>query len=331
MNFLKQEKLWKEFINDSKNIDLKSLTPRDNLNPKVWDSEQEIKPEILKILLDISTKFFDNLNLDLNIEDIILTGSLASYNWSRYSDFDLHILVKFNQVDENIDLVRDYFGGKTFIWNTKHNIFINDHEVELYVQDVDEPHHALGVFSIKNNKWLSKPSKYESEIDFKAVENKALNLMDCINRVEMLFDDKEYKEAHECGLKIKEKIKKMRKSGLDSDGIFSVENLSFKILRRNKYLEILNNLINKSYDRLQSLSTNFVKKLNIFVSKQQNTDINEFVYLQEEEKFQKLMKIRHKRNKPANISHGNQPAGPPYTQKASNKRSKSAPPGAGGV
>ena len=38
-----------------------------------------------------------------------LTGSLANYNWSSFSDVDLHIIVDFSQIDENYELVKGFF------------------------------------------------------------------------------------------------------------------------------------------------------------------------------------------------------------------------------
>jgi hypothetical protein len=55
----------------------------------------------------------------------------------------------------------------------------------------------------------------------------------------------------------------MRKSGLESGGAFSVENLAFKVLRRNGYLKKLNDLKLMSYDKMQSIeeeSTDFEVK-----------------------------------------------------------------------
>ena len=55
------------------------------------------------------------------------------------------------------------------------------------------------------------------------------------------------------GHKIKQKIKKMRKTGLETIGAYSVENLAFKVLRRNDYLEKLSNAKRKAYDKMLSL------------------------------------------------------------------------------
>ena len=52
--------------------------------------------------------------------------------------------------------------------------------------------------------------------------------------------------------KIKGKVKIMRQSGLSKEGIYSAENLAFKILRNNGLLEILSALKTLSYDKLMS-------------------------------------------------------------------------------
>jgi hypothetical protein len=52
--------------------------------------------------------------------------------------------------------------------------------------------------------------------------------------------------------KIKGKIKIMRQSGLSKEGIYSAENLAFKILRNNGLLEVLSTLKSLSYDKLMS-------------------------------------------------------------------------------
>jgi predicted nucleotidyltransferase len=328
MNF--DKKLWEEFVRDVKNVDISTLAPKSELNAALWD-ENRLKPEISRELLEIAQNFFENLDLDVEMDDITLTGSSASYNWSKYSDIDLHILVDFKKVDENTDLVREFFRGKVFVWNQKHKIEIFGHEVEIYVQDNKEPHHSLGVYSIKNNEWTSQPTKADLKIDFQAVKKKALMLMDCIDRVYDLFEDQKYKISQECGQKIKEKIKNMRKSGLEGAGIYSIENLSFKVLRRNGYLADLNTIIDRSYDYMHSLTHNFLKKLKIYVSGAKNDAKSGFHALNELEKYQKRVKRRHSRMKNRLIGRGNQSNEPPFTRKPSDERAKSAPPDAGGT
>ena len=132
-----------------KNIDLSSFKVKDSLNPKIFDENEKINSEIKSRLLMIADDFFDTLELPwVDVTDITLTGSLANYNWSKFSDVDLHIIIDYNEVDEKETLVSEYLAAKKNIWNEKHDIKIKGYDVELYVQDMNEPHISTGVYYI---------------------------------------------------------------------------------------------------------------------------------------------------------------------------------------
>ena len=248
---------WKEYLEelvDPDNIDVVSLKQKENLNSDFWEGDK-LNPKILEALYSIAKEFFQSLKLDpeVKIDDVTLTGSLSSYNWSKVSDVDLHILIDFKKLN-NSELVQDYFRQKTFNWNHKHKILIKGHEVELYIQDSSEPHHALGVFSIKDDRWIQKPSKYNVRVDYEAVRKKASDLMERIDNVYEEFSEKKYSKARKLADRLMEKIRKYRKSGLEKDGVYSVENLVFKVLRRNDYIQKLSSLRIMSYDKSKSLN-----------------------------------------------------------------------------
>ena len=125
----------------------------------------------------IADDFFDTLELPwVDVTDITLTGSLANYNWSKFSDVDLHILVKFEDVDENEELVKEYFNSKKNLWNEKHDITIKGYDVELYMQDTHEPHVSSGIYSIMWDGWIVKPIKGDKTIDLDFVKTKMKGL-----------------------------------------------------------------------------------------------------------------------------------------------------------
>ena len=113
---------WYKFLleaAENKEIDLPSIQVRDELNSNVWQSEDRIKPEISSRLVKIALDFIESLEIDQEvIADIIVTGSLANYNWTQFSDIDLHILIDYRHVDENVKLVRQFFNAKKADWNT---------------------------------------------------------------------------------------------------------------------------------------------------------------------------------------------------------------------
>ena len=85
--------------------------------------------------MEIANDFIDGLPFNVTIQDVRFTGSLANYNWSKYSDIDLHIVVDFEELDDNKELVKEMFDAKRLRWNEHHDIKIKGYEVELYVED----------------------------------------------------------------------------------------------------------------------------------------------------------------------------------------------------
>ena len=214
-------------------------------------------------LLMIADDFFETLDIGwVEIDDIILTGSLANYNWSKFSDVDLHILVDFDEVDENEELVRSYFNSKKNLWNEKHNITVKGYDVELYVQDTEEPHIASGVYSILWDKWNVKPQKENFTIDSKKVKEKANSIIDNIKYFFELYKTGDYDKLIRSIQNLKQKIKKMRQTGLDREGEYSYENIAFKVLRRMEFLDKLSELETLAYDKSLTLdeSIRFLKK-----------------------------------------------------------------------
>jgi len=196
----------------------------EELNPLIWEDDK-LKPEIKEKLLEVAEAFLEFIEVTVDVEDITFTGSLANYNYTEYSDIDLHIITDFTDYKVDKDLLKDYFKAKKTVWNSSHNIQIKGYDVETYIQDKTEPHHSTGVYSIKHDKWLVKPTKH-TPIDKKALLNKVQSMKELINYA--LSD----KCDLECAENAKDKILKARQAGLERSGEFSLENLAFKELRR---------------------------------------------------------------------------------------------------
>ena len=231
---------------------IKSFKIQDNLNPKVWEKdgdEFKMNTQVRKRLLEIAYQFIDFLGVDIVVTDIILTGSLSNYNWSKYSDFDLHIVANFNQYPENqIELYEKLFNLKKMIFNQQHDITIFNYEVELYVQNETETHFSSGVYSVLFNEWSNEPKKEDVSIDKELLQQKSKQWMNIIDDLIDSIQDDDVETAKELIQKYKDKLKKFRTCGLEKGGEFSNENLVFKILRRNGYIEKLHNLSSKIID-----------------------------------------------------------------------------------
>ena len=123
---------------------LQSFRVKDELNSEIWDyigsendKEPNLKPEIDKKLLEIADNFINFLGVDVDIEDITMTGSLSNYNWSSFSDIDLHVLIDFDSVNIDKKVLRELFNAKQGMWNSLHDIEVYGYEVELYAQDAN--------------------------------------------------------------------------------------------------------------------------------------------------------------------------------------------------
>lgn len=234
---------------------VKSFEVKDSLSSDIFENEDGeffMRKEIRDHLMEVSENFMTFLDIDFFIHDIILTGSLANYNWSKYSDVDLHILIDFDETDYNLELLKGFFDSKRSLWNKQHEITVKGFDCEIYVQDVNEEHHASGIYSILNNKWIVEPKKTVASIDKDLIIKKAEDFEKGIDKIESDF--KTGVDVSPDIKSLKDKLKKFRQSGLDGDGEFSYENLAFKLLRRNGYIEKLLNIQTSNTDKKLSIT-----------------------------------------------------------------------------
>ena len=258
--------LLKEIISPE-SIDIKNLYKKNELCPEVWENENKIRPEIRKALLKNALEFIKFSKIEnLKYVDIILTGSMANYNWSEESDLDVHILMDFSQISDDDEFIGEFFRTKKSLWTEKLPIMIKNHDVEVYVQNVNEEHSSTGVYSLIEDKWITKPIKQMIGIDVADVQLKAA---DVINNIDELISSKNDQHVVKEIDRLMEKLRKMRKAGLEKEGEFSVENLVFKILRHSGYLEKLSDV--KKEKLTKELSVEGVDESSIFKKTIKNT------------------------------------------------------------
>jgi hypothetical protein len=234
-------------------VEEESFQIHDELQPEVWQ-EERLNSEARERLIEIAANFLEGLEIPVSMNDLRFTGSLANYNWSKYSDIDLHIVVDFSKVDENTELVKAFFDEARLRWNDKHRITIHGFEVEIYVENIDEEHKSSGIYSITNDEWIIKPDPIEQVIDFETAEKKSQDYVDRAQRISNLVSDGKYELALRHIERVKEKIRDMRKVGLESEEAeFSAENIAFKILRRDQILKRLNDLKADAYDNMMTI------------------------------------------------------------------------------
>ena len=240
-------------VDEEIEVDRKGFQIHSELNSEFWE-DKKMKEEIRQRLLEIANDFIESLPFKVDIEDVVLTGSLANYNWSKYSDVDLHVVVNFDAIDENTELVKGFFDGMRIRWNDLHDITIKDHDVEIYVENMTEEHHSTGIYSILEDDWVTNPERVSTTIDVETALKKANDIAERIGAVEEMYDDAEYDRVMTNVDRLKEKIRNMRSAGLESEKMeFSPENIAFKMLRRSSALEKLTNLKYNAYDKSMTM------------------------------------------------------------------------------
>ena len=238
---------------DDDSDELMAFDVQPELNQKIWDGIDRVRPGVKGALMDIVEEFMEGLDLDIPLKDVVVTGSLANYNWSKFSDIDLHLLVDFADVNDNHEMVKKFFDSVRSNWNKLHDIRVKGHEVEIYVQDEKEPHVSTGVYSLLDDAWIVVPKKVKPAIDRETATKKMRSLTREIDKLSSLFDQRRYEEAFAAAQRIKERIKRMRQSGLEKTGIYSPENLAFKMLRRSGDIEQLFSIYTQAYDKIFSM------------------------------------------------------------------------------
>jgi len=214
------------------------------LNPRIWGSEEHLRPEVQSRLLEIAEYFQEFLGVpDLDVQDITISGSNAAYSYTRHSDIDLHLVV--NMPPDPV--YQELFNAKKYEFNDTHNIKIGGADVELYVQPADQAHHSQGIYSIKNNDWIQVPQRKRARIDDACVRDKTSDLDARIHRA--------IKSGNaEAISSLWQKIRSMRQSGLEQHGEFGCENITFKLLRNNGCIQKLKTALNQARDRELSLA-----------------------------------------------------------------------------
>ena len=256
----------KENINElSENGDIndviKSFNIQKQLNSKIWVNGK-INSRVRLKLLDIADKFFDDLQVDwVKPKDIIMTGSLANYDWSKYSDIDLHILIDFKEVDERVEFVKDYFDSKKTIWNEQHEgLKIYGFPIEIYVQDINEEHTASGEYSLEKNEWINEPERDELsavKLNKKYIKVKTIEAIKKIETLERRCkEEKDVAKLDKLSETVKnlfDRIRGIRKESLKKNGEMSTGNIFFKCLRRMGYIGRLVDLKSLTYDKINSI------------------------------------------------------------------------------
>ena len=215
----------------------------DTLNPKLWDKDNNLLPEVKEKLNEIVESFKEYLNnykkdFSFNIIDVNLVGSNASYNYTEHSDLDVSVIIPFELVNSNYTISNDYFHCKKNEFNETYKPTIRGIEVELYVEDVKASPISNGVYSLTREKWIKFPEKIEVP--------EGIDVTDNVEEVSKAIDNTVEKGDLDSLNKLMSAIYLMRRNSLIVKGEYGVGNLTYKELRNQGALDKLHDAIIKA-------------------------------------------------------------------------------------
>lgn len=230
-----------------------SLEKHDTLNPKIWNG-YELNPNIAETINQIVNKYVQDSEV-LNPEHIIdieLLGSNANYNYTEFSDLDIHIIVNMEDISADPTLVQIACNAEKALFNKSYDIKIKGIDVELYVEDVHSGAMSNGIYSVLNNKWIKLPQQVHVPDMNDNEEFNSLLKEWTLKGKQLLVSN----SALEIQRFINE-LYNLRRLSLMTDGEFSIGNLVFKEIRN---LGLLSDLKDKMHE-LQSKELS-LEKLN---------------------------------------------------------------------
>lgn len=206
------------------------------LNPKIWE-DKKLREDVRETIIDIVSEFMDNLIIPVEILDVRVVGSNASYNYTEHSDLDVHIISNLELVGSPTEIVQALYNSERSNFNRTHNIKIKGIEVELYVEDVNSAVTSNGIYSVIDDVWIKEPQIIKE----RSVKIDKNELQDLVDSVQSVLDDGDSGDIKDCI----NMLYLMRKDSIATDGEYGVGNLLFKEIRNSGLLNALKDKYNE--------------------------------------------------------------------------------------
>jgi len=214
----------------------KGIEIHPKLNPKLW-AGQHLHADVRARLQEIAEVFYEYLEVDVAVVDIIVTGSQASRTYTGHSDLDLHLIVPYKDIQCD-QAVSELLDTKRKLWKTTHDITIYGVPVECYAEDEDSPVNGPA-YSIVNEQWIrTAPEPGELPED---VDRVTLAWIRVITAAVKSQDQGNITD-------VKNLLSQYRRQGLKSQGELGRANIVYKTLRNNGVISLLMQALVKTQD-----------------------------------------------------------------------------------
>ena len=228
---------------------IEKLEKHDELNPKLW-TNNKLNPDVRAKLFEIVDQFVSSCEIPLHIVDVHLVGSMASYNYTQYSDLDVHIVTNFELLDCSKEILQTAYNSVKAKFNSEYDITIRGIDIELYVEDITSTVMSNGIYSLYEDKWIKFPKKLTNipEVDvteetkvWTDIANSAIESNDSAI-IEKTIND----------------LYIIRKNSIDTEGEYGKGNQLFKEIRNIGLLDGLKDAYKRA--RSKELSMESLKK-----------------------------------------------------------------------
>lgn len=203
------------------------------LNPKIWNENNTLKAGVKEAIYKIVKQFKDDLkNIPIEITDIRIVGSNASFNYNNHSDIDIHIVVNNEILPYDSKILMTLYNAYRNRFNREYSIKIKGLETELSIEDINLGVTSNGIYSVMNDQWVKFPTLIkETKIDM----SESPSYKKLVQEIEQILNNPKSED-------IKEMINRLymiRKNSISIDGEYGQGNLLFKAIRNEGLLEKL--------------------------------------------------------------------------------------------
>lgn len=216
------------------------IEKHDTLNPELFE-QNELKKDVKETIENIADLFIEELSeqdIKFKLKDIILLGSNVSYNYTKDSDLDVHLIADSKNLKCPDDLYPLLYGAYVSLFNKNYDITIKGIPVELYVEIDESTAKSNGIYSLRKG-WIKEPVQTDIpdidfdqfNVEFKAWEDRYLNIIG--NKLP------ENEDKSEIIKNFISDLYDLRKQSITKDGEYGLGNLIFKEFRNKGYLDYL--------------------------------------------------------------------------------------------
>ena len=209
-----------------------TLRFKEILNPAFWVGGS-LKPEVRETLMKFAEAFAEFAHVDQKgIVDVLLLGGNAGYNYTPFSDLDVHLVVDPRYVPDCDPAFLDhYYMDKKTLWELTHDVKVYGVKAEPYIERPGVIRKkSQGVYSLLKQSWIQEPEKFGGELDQGELEKKVDNFK---HRIDILIKS----EKPEALRELVRQLRGARSSSLLKYGEYGFENMVFKELRNQGYID----------------------------------------------------------------------------------------------